>query len=154
MTSPVNLAQYREEAARLRAELAQVDERRASIVRAIKSNDVVLAAASASEQPLLPIDGLQRASRRSTTRHGRAAGAKLNRRDRRVLRILAKGPLTFSELQVKSGVNKWTLRDSIDRLLVAGEVKRFGLARATRFVKASLKASQSDASILDFLVNR
>lgn len=93
-------------------------------------------------------------SRRATTRHGRALGAKLNRRDRRVLRLIEKGPISFADLHSKlPDINEWTLRDSLAKLMVAGEVKRFGLARATRFAKASLQ-TQPDSSYLGFLVNK
>lgn len=149
MTAPVDLAQYRQ----LRDELAQVDARRAALVRALQANDMLIAAVQASEQPLLPIEGLARTGRRATTRYGRAAGAKLNKTDRRVLRVIGKGPIGFSDLQATTAINKWTLRDSIDRLLVAGEVRRFGQARATRFVKASLKTKTADTSLLGFLMN-
>lgn len=153
MAAPVNLAMYREESERLKRQLAEVDSQRARVLRAIRANETLIATAIAPEQPLLPIEGLERRGRRSTTRHGRALGATLNARDRRVLRQIDKGPISFGDLQERTGVNEWTLRDSIARLLVAGEVKRFGLARATRFAKASLK-TEPDSSFLGFLVSK
>lgn len=151
--APVDLLAYRAESERLRKQLAAVDEQRSRLLRAIRANETLIATALAPEQPLLPIEGLQRgAGRRATTRHGRALGAKLNRTDRRVLRIIAAAPISFAELRQRTDINEWTLRDSIARLMVNGEVKRFGLARATRFAKASLK-TQPDSSVLGFLVN-
>lgn len=151
--SVVSLDSYREESARLKGELAAVDAQRARLVRAIQENEALIASAIAPEQPLLPIEGVERAGRRSTTRHGRAIGSPLKARDLAVLNIIEKGPIAFSQLQEESGVNEWTLRDSIARLMVAGKVRRFGLARATRLVKASLKTATPDSSLLDFLAN-
>lgn len=149
MAATVNLAIYREESERLRRALAEVETQRARLLRAIRANETLIATAIAPDQPLLPIDGLER-GRRATTRHGRALGAKLNSRDRRVLRFIEKGPIAFSELLERTGINEWTLRDSIAKLMVAGKVKRFGLARATRFAKASIK-TEPDSSFLGFL---
>lgn len=153
MSAPVSLAIYREESDRLRKALAETEANHAQLLRAIRANEALIATAIAPEQPLLPIEGLRRAGGRPTTRHGRALAATLNKTDRRVLRIVATGPIAFADLQARSGINEWTLRDSIARLMVAGEVRRFGLARATRFVKASVKPAV-DNSLLDFLANR
>jgi predicted HTH transcriptional regulator len=147
-----DLAAYRVESERLRSELAVTEANRRQLLRAIRANEALIATAIAPEQPLLPIEGLQRTASRSTTRHGRALSAKLNKTDRKVLRIVAGGPISFADLRERSGVNEWTLRDSIARLMVAGEVRRFGLARATRFVKASLK-SAPDTSLHGFLAS-
>lgn len=149
----VNLAIYREESERLRQALADVEAQRTRLLRAIRANESLIATAIAPDQPLLPIEGLQRLDRRSTTRHGRAIGAKLTKADRRVLRIIEKGPIAFADLQEQTGINQWTLRDSIARLMVCGAVKRFGLARATRFAKASLQ-TEPDSSFLGFLVSK
>lgn len=146
----MNLAVYREESARLRRALAEVETQRVRLLRAIKANETLIATAIAPDQPLLPIEGLERGSR-ATTRHGRALCSKgLNSRDRRVLRLIESGPIAFAELHERSGINEWTLRDSIAKLIVAGEVKRFGLARATRFAKASIK-TEPDSAFLGFL---
>jgi hypothetical protein len=149
----VDLATYREQIGRLRTELAQVDAKRATLMRAIKAGEMVIATALAPEQPLLPIDGLQRSGSRSTTRHGRAIGRKLNKTDRKVLRVIGTSAIAFADLRERSGINEWTLRDSIARLMVAGEVKRFGLARATKFAKAALK-TEPDTSLLGFLISQ
>lgn len=136
LRAPVDLVAYRDESKRLRQQLADVEAQRSQLLRAIQANETLVATAIAPQQPLLPIDGLVR-GRRATTRHGRALGAKLNRRDRRVLRLIEKGPISFADLHSKlPDINEWTLRDSLAKLMVAGEVKRFGLARATRFAKA------------------
>src|SRR5687768_10631528 len=118
MAATVNLAVYREDNARLRKELAEVDARRQQLLRALQANESLIATALAPEQPLLPIEGMSsRASLRSTTRYGRAMGRKLKPRDRKVLRIIAaKGPIAFAQLQEETGINEWTLRDSIARL--------------------------------------
>lgn len=151
--APVNLAQYREQHEQQRAELAAIEAKRKQLLQAIRATETLIAAGIAPEQPLLPIEGLQRAlGRRATTRHGRAAGSKLKPMDRKVLRVIGKGPISFAVLQERTGINQWTLRDSIARLMVSGQVKRFGLARATRFAKASLKA-EPDRSLLGFLIN-
>jgi hypothetical protein len=147
----IDLAVYRAQSQQLRQELAEVNAKRARLLQTLHDTETVIAAALSHEQPLLPIDGLQRSSR--STRHGRAVGRKLNAMDRRVLRIIGKNAIAFSELQKRSGINEWTLRDSITRLMVHGRVKRFGLARATRFAKASLK-TEPDKSLLGFLVNK
>lgn len=155
MGAPVNLAVYRDESVRLRRALAEAEVNKSRLLRALQANEALVATALAPEQPLLPIEGLRRRpGARPTTRHGRALAATLNKTDRRVLRIIANGPIAFAELQERSAVNEWTLRDSIARLMVAGEIRRFGLARATRFVKASLKVAASDNSLLGFLANR
>lgn len=148
----IDLAVYRAQSQQLRQELAETEAKRARLLQTLHDTETVIAAALSYEQPPLPIDGLQRSSR-STTRHGRAVGRKLNAMDRRVLRIIGKQAIAFGDLQKRSGVNEWTLRDSITRLMVHGKVKRFGLARATRFAKASLK-NEPDKSLLGFLVNK
>lgn len=148
----VDLATYREQSERLRQEIAAVEAHHAQLLKTLHETETFIAAALSHEQPPLPIDGLQGLGR-STTRHGRALGRKLNKTDRRVLRIIAKGPISFSDLQKRCDVNEWTLRDSLARLMVHGEVKRFGLARATRFAKASLK-TERDSSLLGFLITK
>lgn len=151
----IDLALYREQSEQLRHELAEVEAQRARLVRAIRANETLIAASLKSEQPLLPLDCSDHHNGwRPTTRHGRAIGKKLNKTDRKVLRIINSGPpISFADLRARSGVNEWTLRDCITRLMVAGEVKRFGLARATRFAKATIK-TERDTSLLGFLVNK
>lgn len=153
MPAAVNLALYREEHERLRERLSTIEAQRRQVIRAIRDTEMLIATVTAPGQPLLPIDGLQLKGRRATTRHGRAAGAKLKPRDRKVLRIVNAAPIGFAELQKRTGINEWTLRDSIVRLIVAGKVQRFGLARATKFAKASLK-TEPDTALVGFLVSR
>lgn len=152
-TAVVDLAGYRARSEQLRQELADVAAKHAQLVQRLHDTETFIAAALAHEQPPLPIDGLQGLGR-PTTRHGRAVGRKLNKTDRRVLRVIVTVPsISFADLQKRTGINEWTLRDSIARLMVHGEVKRFGLARATRFAKASLK-TEHESSLLGFLVNK